>query len=392
MADAWPFYEFFAGGGMARLGLGAQWRCVFANEICPKKARAYRLNFGPSPELRVEDIRNLAASDLPGSAALAWASFPCQDLSLAGRGQGLRGQRSGTFTAFWDLMDALAQQQRRVPLVVVENVTGALTANGGRDFVAIMDCITRSGYLAGAVVIDAVHFVPQSRPRLFIVAAADTSGVPEVLLTPGPCAPWHTAALRTAYARLPRRVMEKWLWWKIPAPPPRRTQLADVLERAPQGIAWHAAEKTSRLLALMSEANMTKVREAQLTGRPVVGTAYKRMRVENGKKVQRAEARFDQISGCLRTPAGGSSRQSVLVIDGEDIRSRLLSGREAARLMGLPETYRLPEKYNEAYHVAGDGVVVPAVAWLERHLLHPLATVIDSKALSTCSDSVSCCS
>jgi DNA (cytosine-5)-methyltransferase 1 len=289
-------------------------------------------------------------------------------------------------------MNALAQQQRRVPVVVVENVTGALTANGGRDFIAILDCITRSGYLAGAVVIDAVHFVPQSRPRLFIVAVAAASGVPELLLTPGPCAPWHTSALRTAHARLPRRVMEKWLWWKLPTPPPRRTQFADVLDRAPQGMAWHSAEKTLRLLALMSEANMAKVREAQCAGRCVVGTVYKRMRAENGKKVQRAEARFDQISGCLRTPAGGSSRQSVLVIEGDNIRSRLLSGREAARLMGLPETYRLPEKYNEAYHVAGDGVVVPAVAWLERRLLHPLATVIDSKTFSTCSDSVSCCS
>jgi DNA (cytosine-5)-methyltransferase 1 len=55
------------------------------------------------------------------------------------------------------------------------------------------------------------------------------------------------------------------------------------------------------------------------------------------------------------------------------IRSRLLSPREAARLMGVPDTYKLPENYTEAYHLMGDGLVVPVVRWLEQHLLHSLA-------------------
>src|SRR5581483_5735165 len=168
----WPFYEFFAGGGMARLGLGQRWRCVVANEICEKKARVYRINFPPATELHVNDVRSTRISDLPYHAMLAWASFPCQDLSLAGRGAGLAGHRSGTFTAFWDLMEARAREGRRVPIIVLENVTGALTANGGRDFGAILARVAASGYRAGALAIDAVHFVPQSRPRLFIIAVA----------------------------------------------------------------------------------------------------------------------------------------------------------------------------------------------------------------------------
>ena len=91
------WYEFFAGGGMARLGLGPQWNCTFANEWCEKKARAYRAYFGKSPELKLKDICSLKTSELPGHAELVWASFPCQDLSLAGSGAGLRGERSGTF-------------------------------------------------------------------------------------------------------------------------------------------------------------------------------------------------------------------------------------------------------------------------------------------------------
>jgi len=120
--------------------------------------------------------------------------------------------------------------------------------------------------------------------------------------------------------------------------------------------------------------NRDKLREAQASGELTIGTVYKRTRPDgNGKKMQRAEVRFDQISGCLRTPAGGSSRQIVLVVKGKSVRSRLLSPREAARLMGVPEDYPIPQNYNEAYHLFGDGLVVPVVDWLAKHLLSRVA-------------------
>ena len=92
------FYEFFAGGGMARAGLGRAWNCLFANDLDPKKADAYVRNWGAA-EFRLSDVASLKPADLPASANLAWASFPCQDLSLAGSGAGLGGERSGTFWA-----------------------------------------------------------------------------------------------------------------------------------------------------------------------------------------------------------------------------------------------------------------------------------------------------
>jgi len=85
-----------------------------------------------------------------------------------------------------------------------------------------------------------------------------------------------------------------------------------------------------------------------------------------------AEVRFDGISGCLRTPNGGSSRQSIVWVNGTEILSRLLTPRETARLMGLPETYKLPKNNNAALHLTGDGVVVPVVEHLKRYLLEPL--------------------
>ena len=82
------FYEFFAGGGMARLGLEPQWSCLFANDFDFKKAAAYQANFG-SDELRVGDVRKVTGADLPGAM---WTSpgapSPAQDLSLAGLGGG----------------------------------------------------------------------------------------------------------------------------------------------------------------------------------------------------------------------------------------------------------------------------------------------------------------
>jgi DNA (cytosine-5)-methyltransferase 1 len=90
--------------------------------------------------------------------------------------------------------------------------------------------------------------------------------------------------------------------------------------------------------------------------------------------VQRAEIRYDGIAGCLRTPAGGSSKQLLLVTENGRARLRPLLSREAARLMGLDDSYKLPSAETNALKVVGDGVSVPVVRWLGEHLLAPLAT------------------
>ena len=79
------FYEFFAGGGMARAGLGDGWKCLLANDFDRKKGETYRKNWG-GDHLIIDDIRNIAPEEMPGQPDLVWGSFPCQDLSLAGGG------------------------------------------------------------------------------------------------------------------------------------------------------------------------------------------------------------------------------------------------------------------------------------------------------------------
>lgn len=365
------FYEFFAGGGMARAGLGPRWHCLFANDFDAKKATCYAANWG-NASLRFGDVASLCYADLPGNADLAWASFPCQDLSLAGVGAGLDGSRSGSFWPFWRLIVDLGKQTRAPRLIVLENVCGALSSHDGKDFAAIGQALAEEGYRFGAIVVNAVDFVPQSRPRLFIIGVHHSLPVNKALLASKPQSQWHPTALVTAYKKLSATTQAAWLWWHLPVPPVRVQGLIDVIEKQPTGVRWHTPSETEKLLSMMNSLHQKKVKAAQASGRLAVGTIYRRTRA--GK--QCAEVRFDDIAGCLRTPAGGSSRQTLLLVEGKRIRSRLLSAREAARLMGLPDSYALPANYNEAYHLAGDGVAVPVVRFIAEHLLEPLLDVV----------------
>ncbi|MBV8661915.1 MAG: DNA cytosine methyltransferase, partial [Hyphomicrobiales bacterium] len=362
------FCEFFAGGGMARAGLGEAWRCLFANDFDPMKVATYAANWGRD-DIRLADVAKLTLADLPAqSLDLAWASFPCQDLSLAGdyRGLGRDGDgavtRSGTFWPFWRLMRALARDGRPPRSIVLENVYGCLTSHQGRDFAAIASALAEADYRFGALVIDAAHFVPQSRPRVFFVAVRKGELIPSDLIAEGPIETWSPGALLRAYEGVSAAAKRNWVWWNLPLPAPRSQGFAALIEEDPAGVDWHSAEQTNHLLGLMTPVHKAKVARAKQSGRRTVGAVYRRTRADaDGVKRQRAEVRFDDVAGCLRTPAGGSSRQTILVVEGDRVRSRLLSPREAARLMGLEDSYNLPLRYNDAYHVCGDGVCAPVV-------------------------------
>jgi DNA (cytosine-5)-methyltransferase 1 len=372
------YYEFFAGGGMARAGLGDGWQCLFANDFDQMKAATYAANWG-SEHLLCEDVAKVRTSQLPGVANLAWASFPCQDLSLAGDCLGLGSAasavmtRSGTFWPFWALMRTLKKENRAPRIIVLENVYGVLTSRNGKDFSAICSALSGSDYRFGAVVVDAARFVPQSRQRVFFIAVESSSVTTEFLASEGASAEWHPRALIDAHSKLSESAKRKWLWWNPTAPASRTVELPDLIEDVPSGVEWHTKAQTAKLLGMMSPLNKAKVTTAQQAGKRMVGCLYKRTRVgADGVKHQRAEVRFDGVAGCLRTPGGGSSRQTILVVEGSIVRSRLLSSREAARLMGLPDSYKLPARYNDAYHVAGDGVCVNVVLYLSKFLLEPI--------------------
>lgn len=363
--EAGGVFEFFAGGGLAGIGLAdAGFDTLFANDIDAAKARAFRANH-PAIPFHEGDIWELTPDDLPGTPDLCWASSPCQDVSLAGARGGLEARRSGAFWGFWRLMQGLANQKRAPRVIVIENVVGLLTSADGRDFAAVCSALVEGGYRVGALEMDAALWLPQSRPRLFIIGLLDCEG-PEAS---GPGA-FHSPRLIAACERLPDKVKANWAWWSLPSPARRNHDLASLLE-PDASVGWFYARQTEALLALASPLHRTRLEAALASGERRVAAAFRRVRTENGVKVQRLELRLDGLAGCLRTPSGGSSRQYVLVCDGGNIRARRLTGRETARLMGLPDSYRLPASESAALKLMGDAVAVPVVRALAGGLLAP---------------------
>src|SRR5262245_1445389 len=106
--------DFFAGSGLVRLGLEPHFRAVWSNDIDPRKAAVYRANFGDTA-FHLGAIEDVRGAHLP-EAHLAWASFPCQDLSLAGSLNGMReGTRSGLFWQWLRVLDELRDAGRQPP-------------------------------------------------------------------------------------------------------------------------------------------------------------------------------------------------------------------------------------------------------------------------------------
>ena len=318
---------------MARIGLGENWRCLLANDFDPVKTATYRANFADAQDhLRQGDVFALGEGDLPGEADLAWASSPCQDFSLAGGRAGLEGGRSSAFFGFWRLMRAIGAQGRGPRVIVIENVVGLLTSHDGARFQAVCRALADEGYRFGALEIDAV------RLHAAVAASRIRRGQQGAMRRPGGRQRRSTAsAVRAAHARLPETLRQAWVWWRLDGPARRNTDLAAMLE-PDLDRKWRTAEQTAVLLDMMDERHRARVEAAAQAGERVVGAVFRRMRGGS----QRAEVRFDGLAGCVRTPRGGSSRQILLVVENGRVRSRWLTAREGARLMGLSDDYRLP--------------------------------------------------
>ncbi|WP_308920652.1 DNA cytosine methyltransferase [Janthinobacterium sp. J1-1] len=349
------YFEFFAGSGLVTQGLKGIFNPVWANDIDAKKAAVYTANHS-GKHFHLGSIADVKGSDLP-VAQLAWASFPCQDLSLAGQTGGIHGKRSGLV---WEWLRVIDEMPDPPPFLVAENVLGLVSSSGGAHYRTLHEALVQRGYKVGAMVIDAVHFVPQSRPRIFVVAVKRELSIPPELerSTPGWC---HPEAVRKAAVGLP-----DWVWWDLPQPTARVKPLSDIIDFDAAYSDAKADERNLRLISPKQADFLNAIPEHEL----VVAPGYKRMR---GSK-QVLELRFDNVAGCLRTPSGGSSRQVLVIRENGKLQSRLLTVRETARLMGAPDTYKIPGTYTDGYKAMGDAVAVPVAEWLAAKLLFPLAS------------------
>ncbi len=359
------FAEFFAGIGLVRVGLEkAGWSCGFANDIDPKKLQMYSVRFTDSAShFALGDIRTLDTKQIP-QVDLATASFPCTDLSLAGSRAGLAGKQSSAFWPFLDILHSLGS--RRPKLVMLENVPGLLTSNRGDDFRQVLLALNEVNYTVDALIVDASRFVPQSRPRLFVVAAQAPSHT--LVNEPGRTQSFFESEVRPA--ALARFILEnpsiRWNVREMPPLPVRTSRLDSILEQLPStSPEWWNQERALYLLSQMSPRHGAIAQQMIATSQISYGTVFRRVR--NGKSM--AELRIDGIAGCLRTPKGGSGRQILFEAGNGRFRVRLLTARECARLMGADD-FPITVPANQALFGFGDAVCVPVIEWLARHYLN----------------------
>lgn len=371
------FAEFFAGVGLVQQGLqDSGWQCVYANDIEPKKHQMYTDQFGQSPEYHIGDIweTDEVLTRYTGRPFLATASFPCVDLSLAGNWKGFSGERSATYFGFLEVLRRLGE--RRPKMVMLENVTGFLTANQGKDFQRAAMSLAELGYFLDAMVLDAKWFVPQSRPRLFVFGFHESCEMQNMSPTTGQLSlseQWREALPQASPlkpARL-REAIQKTLlptgWIDMPLQPPKQADyaLSSVID-LDEDQDWWDKPATLKHYHMMEMPSRERVDQLITRKATQAGTAFRRTR--RGKT--RTEVRFD-MAGCLRTPKGGSAKQIVVAVIDGDLKMRWMSAREYARLQGASDfSIKVPEI--QALYGFGDAVCVPVIEWIDRNILSPV--------------------
>lgn len=367
----WRAAEFFAGIGLARLGMSkAGIDVVWSNDIAPTKHAMFERNFGTSERhtFLVEDLGKIPRERLPENTDIAWASFPCTDLSIAGGRAGLhRGIASSTF---WHFIKALSKLgSARPPVIALENVTAFATSHSGRDIASAIRSLNGLGYSVDVLSIDARRFVPQSRPRLFLIG---TSAPGAIMTEPSPLRPDWLAPIFDD----PSLVTHK---MHVPEPPPLLTDglvayLETMSEDDPR---WWSTDRVDAFVSSLSDLQSERFNALRNGKTSTVRTAYRRMR----QGTPRWELRSDGIAGCLRTSSGGSSKQAVVFLGHGDVRIRWMTPREYASLMGAPEFPIDGVKEHHAYSGFGDAVCALVVEWLSTNYLVPLLAGMEANMI-----------
>ncbi|MCA1840041.1 MAG: DNA cytosine methyltransferase [Actinomycetota bacterium] len=351
--------EFFAGIGLVRLALEEQgFRVVFANDIDPAKKALYAENMGDSG-FCLGDVRQLRGAEIP-DVDLATASFPCTDLSVAGNRAGLAGKESGMF---WEFARILAEMRDRKPaLVLLENVLGFATSHAGNDLRTAISALNGLGYTCDLFEVDARHFVPQSRPRMFIVGS---------LIPLESSQDWQPSPARPRWVSnfVSQNQDLKLQAYPLPVAAGSVNTLSAIVERLPHNHRrWWTSEKTESFRHSLSKIQSRRLEFLESGRRLVWATAYRRTR--EGKATW--EIRADGIAGCLRTARGGSSKQALVEAGHGNVRIRWMTPTEYARLQGVPHMTFASVSENAALSALGDAVCVPVVAWIAREYIQPV--------------------
>lgn len=355
--------EFFAGIGLMAAALEPRGFDVsWANDIERAKYDLYLANRPNAVDaFKLGDVREVLGNHIP-DIELATASFPCIDLSLAGNRKGLAGEHSGMFWEFARILKEMGNA--RPQAVLLENVHGFATSNGGKDLRAAMKRLAELGYSCDVIAINARHFVPQSRPRMFVVGLRGTlptwahKGTPPL----SDVRPEWVRAIHHANRDLPMHYAD------LPSLPDGPTDLSRTVQRIDSKDArWWDKARTDAFTTSLNSLHAQRLQNLVESKTTTWRTAYRRTR--GGTATW--EIRADGIAGCLRTTGGGSSKQALVEAGRGKFRVRWMTPLEYARLMGADRFKTRAGTDNQALFGFGDAVVVDVIAWIADHYLLP---------------------
>ena len=329
--ERYPFWfvDVFAGIGGFRRGLeAAGGQCVYSIERDPSARQTYLANFGHEPDVGdvvlFADLVERGDASLPPHHVLT-AGFPCQPFSIAGvskknslgRAHGFLDEAQGTL--FFEL--ARLVQASQPPILFFENVKNLLHHDGGRTIGVIERTLNMLGYSVSMSVVDAQHWVPQHRERLFIIGLRKDLYGQEPFKFP---------------TKLDRPVRRSRFW-------------ADVV-RDDDG--------DGDLSGYLLSENLWKYLQDYKAKHRAAGHGF------GYGLVSRDE---DAVSRTLSARYYKDGSEVLVPTDGD--RPRRLSPREASRLMGFGDDFKPALSEKQAYKQFGNAIVPPAVTWVAQVMI-----------------------
>jgi DNA (cytosine-5)-methyltransferase 1 len=307
------FSDLFAGiGGIRSAFEEHDGKCVFTSEWDMWCQKTYFENFGEIPE---GDINKIDPAEIPDHDILT-AGFPCQPFSIAGVSKkkslgmdhGFKDKAQGTL--FFRIAEVL--EKKRPKAFMLENVKNLKNHDKGNTFKVIEGTLKELGYTVIHEVIDAIHYVPQHRERLFIVG-------------------------------FNKKVFGKEPDFRFPSLPKKNPKLGSVLEKKVDS-KYILSDKLWNYLQDYAEKHRLKGN----------GFGYG---LFDGKSVARTlSARYYKDG-------------SEILIKRNGTNPRRLTPRECARLMGFRDTFKIPVSDTQAYRQFGNSVAVPVVSAVASELV-----------------------
>lgn len=333
---SFSFIDLFAGiGGIRTAFETIGGRCVFTSEWDAYAQKTYAANFTATHAI-AGDITAIHEDSIPDHAVLL-AGFPCQPFSIAGvskknalgHAHGFADETQGTL--FFDVARIIAAKQPRAFLL--ENVKNLQSHDKGRTFDVIKRTLTEElGYHIHCKVIDAAHFVPQHRERIVIVGFRDPV---------------------------------KFDWADLQLPEKGRRKLAEILHRT-DGTEPVLPWDEERFFDSKNCVVPAKFTLSDKLWNYLQSYAEKHRLKGNGFG-------FGLVTGkdISRTLSARYYKDgSEILIHQARKNPRRLTPRECARLMGLPDTFRIPVSDTRAYRQFGNCVAVPVFCEVAR-LMQP---------------------